>query len=561
MDVSRRVATVLLLATAVVVALLAAAPAPAGANYANPADAAFDVYAHHPLWQGAGAPKPPPALVRYYGVKLNPAKAFRRYTRSSRYFPGGAKFRLASDEFPNTVLDGSASRRFVGWDLLRLPYYGLNAYDWAEVSLHRDARLCLALGDRVEPEVRVAGYERAGVGVLAAADAVEIDGGPPALKVGLFCKDVAAGLVRLPRATLLNVQADFGYDVLLAEAGGVTPTRPPPPPGVGAVWPNAQCPDRLHDAWRTGDHDPADADTKGKTWRTWHPQIDPIYWCYYGHDHGTAPHFQSVPPRLGYTAWKNGRQLETHVGFKGYGLRSGNDNYYITVHASTSEMRRIRERFHTTTLAASSATTGEVFADLSCKGDFGFTFALAANFRQSPTTILTVGGVSQARLYNQVAQTPFEDRPKNAKRVNVWSGGPNTDRTVDLTDLPRGRYEVWDGGINFCTRSAHHRGMTVDIKVRVRSVSVGAAGWGWLCLAVARQLCRGWCCVGASAVPDCRAMVDRPGTRSESDFPSAPRVALLLSASRTVVVASSLCLPLPLWSWKMGMDLVHCRTP
>jgi len=262
MDVSHRVATVLLLATAVVVALLAAAPAPAGANHTNPADAAFDAHAHHPLWQGAGAPEPPPALVRYYGVKLNPAKAFRRYICFSRYFPGGAKFRLASDKFPNAVLDGFASRHFTGWDLLRLPLHGLDAYDWAEVSLHRAARLCLALGDRLEPNVRVAGHKRAGIGFLAATDSVEIDGGPPALKVGLFSKNMAAGLVRLPCATLLKVLEISEYGVLLAEARGVTPTRPPPPPGVRPVWPSAQCPESLHDAWQTGDHDPADADTK-----------------------------------------------------------------------------------------------------------------------------------------------------------------------------------------------------------------------------------------------------------------------------------------------------------
>lgn len=94
----------------------------------------------------------------------------------------------------------------------------------------------------------------------------------------------------------------------------------------------------------------------------------------------------------------------------------------------------------------------------------GFTFALAANFRTNPTNILTVGGTSQQRLYNEVAKTPFERRPKNAKRVNVWSGGPDTDRSVDLTDLPRGRYEVWEGGLGLCARSVHKRGMTVDIK-------------------------------------------------------------------------------------------------
>lgn len=46
----------------------------------------------------------------------------------------------------------------------------------------------------------------------------------------------------------------------------------------------------------------------------------------------------------------------------------------------------------------------------------------------------------------------------------MWSGGPNSDRSVDLTDLPRGRYEVWEGGLGLCATSVHKRGMTVDIK-------------------------------------------------------------------------------------------------
>lgn len=82
-----------------------------------------------------------------------------------------------------------------------------------------------------------------------------------------------------------------------------------------------------------------------------------------------------MPPRLGYTAWKNGRQDESHIGFKGYGLSAGPDDYYFTVHASTSEVRRIRERFHTITVAATDRATGETVADLSCKGDFGTSWA------------------------------------------------------------------------------------------------------------------------------------------------------------------------------------------
>lgn len=277
----RRVVAVVLTATATAVAALLAATIPVDANFAIPGDTAFDVYTHHPLWRGSGAPRPPPALVRYYGVKLEASRPGRRYTRSSRYLPKGSRFRRASDKFPYPILEGDADvDKFVGWDLLRLPYYGLDVYDWAHVALHRDARLCLALGDRLQPWLRLPGYEREGVAILPAGAGVTIDGGPPPNRVSLFCKEVSAGIVTLPRASRLGIPGRFGYDIILAEKGGVRPVRQPPPPGVRDIYPNTRCPDGLHELWRTGAHDSSDADTRGKTWRTWHPQVDPIYWWY-----------------------------------------------------------------------------------------------------------------------------------------------------------------------------------------------------------------------------------------------------------------------------------------
>lgn len=48
---------------------------------------------------------------------------------------------------------------------------------------------------------------------------------------------------------------------------------------------------------------------------------------------------------------------------------------------------------------------------------------------------------------------------------NVWDGSdPPGDKSVDTEDLPRGRYEAWEGGVGFCTKSKELRGVTVDIK-------------------------------------------------------------------------------------------------
>jgi len=201
--------------------------------------------------------------------------------------------------------------------------------------------------------------------------------------------------------------------------------------------------------------------------------------------------------------------------------------YYLTAHASTSEARRIRERHHTTTLAATARSTGETLADLSCKGDFGFTFVLGVEWRTRPHETLTVGGAAQARLARDAVRAPYVARRRNSKRVNVWSGTADTDPTVDQKDvrfggvarrcacrpptgsaprwlgaglvggvvwltrpcarlllrsvalyapllcfcrsfpcvcplqLPRGRYEKWAGGFDFCATA---NGFTLDIK-------------------------------------------------------------------------------------------------
>lgn len=349
-----------------------------GETINSAAESDFDVYRHHPLHAGGDGPEP--VLLKWYEVKLNERLTTQPRTRNSRYIPGGATYVMSEEKYPNNPLnDTAAANRYVGWDLLKLPYYGPEVDDWLRIGINRDARLCITLGWQLEEDISLPGWTRSGLAVAPEGTAVDLnDEMPQPEKAGVFCRDAPAGVVTIPRARLLYNRA-FGYDLLLGEADGSAPPRPAAPEGKEAVAPNTRCPDYLHDLWVTDAHDPDDADTAGKQWQSWHPQVDPIYWCYYGHDHGTAPFFMgSWRPKWHYTAWKNKYQSESHIGFKGYGLRSGGANYYFSVHASTSDMRRVHERFHTVTMTA--AVAGEVVADISCKGDFGFSFTLNRDF-------------------------------------------------------------------------------------------------------------------------------------------------------------------------------------
>lgn len=390
----RRVPSV---AAAAATAVVAAVTAVAGKTINSASESAFDVYRHHPLWAGGDGPQP--VLLKWYEVKLVSQRTTQPGTRSSRYIPGGAPYTMSEDAYPNAPLnDTAAAGRYLGWDLLKLPYYGADVDDWLRFAVNRDARVCLTLGWQLDEDLTLpGGWTRSGVGVAADGAAVDLnDDMPQPEKAGVFCRNVAAGVVTIPRAGLLSRRA-FGYDLLLGEADGSAPPRPAPPPGQPTVWPNVRCPAALHDLWMTPSHDADDADTAGKTWRTWHPQVDPVYWCYYSHDHGSAPHFMGGwAPKWHYTAWKNGRQSESHIGFKGYGLRSAGADWYFSAHASTSDMRRVHERFHTVTMTA--AVAGEVVADISCKGDFGFSFTLNKDFMRNVRRDAPGGGRGDASL-------------------------------------------------------------------------------------------------------------------------------------------------------------------
>lgn len=78
---------------------------------------------------------------------------------------------------------------------------------------------------------------------------------------------------------------------------------------------------------------------------------------------------------------------------------------------------------------------------------------------------IVVGGRAQQALFDEAEAIPYHNRSKNSKRLNVWDGAdPPGDTSVDTADLPRGRYEGWEGGIGLCTASANLRGVEVDIK-------------------------------------------------------------------------------------------------
>jgi hypothetical protein len=161
----------------------------------------------------------------------------------------------------------------------------------------------------------------------------------------------------------------FGRDtywVLLGEANGAPSATPPSPSGREVARPNQTCPSWVHDQYVTTGPD-------GRSYPTWHPQIDPVYWCYFRHEHGSdptlfSPAYQAI---YGYASAVDGAN-EAHAGFKSYVFDDAqNQRWLITHHFGTGSLERVCARFHTVDIAVLSQKTQEVQADLHFMADFG----------------------------------------------------------------------------------------------------------------------------------------------------------------------------------------------
>lgn len=121
-------------------------------------------------------------------------------------------------------------------------------------------------------------------------------------------------------------------------------------PSVGQL-----CPTWVHDLHVTTGPD-------GNTYPTWHPQVDPTYGCYFGHDHGADPHTSTVNPTLppfGYInavsrAGGNAHPVEAHAGFKVFTYECGQPGDQgpnqiaarVVIHMGTSGVARYTVPHH-----------------------------------------------------------------------------------------------------------------------------------------------------------------------------------------------------------------------
>lgn len=246
------------------------------------------------------------------------------------------------------------------------------------------------------------------------------------------------------------------------------------------VVPNETCPDWVHDLYVTEsrDGDVAAIHNELPYWRTWHPQIDPMFWCYFSHEHGSYP--GEYEPALGYTAWKtldnsttHKRQIESNEGFKVFAipLHEYEKFVVIVVHMHVSQPRRFTARHHTIILTVLDKQWNTEM-ELHFKMDFGFAHAS-----------LVGGGHIPFNNDEETIADELDEKYRFAgRRFNVLNIDDSYPTTVNTTFVLNGRatptienkhkilrgiYEQWTGPLNTCsgtTNMRRNRGFTFDVR-------------------------------------------------------------------------------------------------
>ena len=330
---------------------------------------------------------------------------------------------------------------YEGWDNLTTPKSDSARADWLTVRLNRAATVVLL-------------WKKPAAWTSTWTAAADVAGGYKAFK-----KSFSAGDFKLPSPG----KGIDAYELLFAESNekpSVAPGLPPQAPvGATVPTPNVDCPSWLHNMYNVTARD-------GKTYGTWHPQIDPVYWCYFKHEHGSDPALIGYKgAALEYVAKLFGDQAEIHEGFKGFVIRDDTTGvgWYINVHAETGFEHRVCTQFHTVVVAAvglkdtAQFAKGEVLAELGFKGDFGASIVNEKigdkEFVIKKTT--QAGGMpckDQQAIYDAL----IADKSKARKQIRVAA-----------EPFGNNGYEGWDGGLQKKLGFSFpdwHAGLLIDIQ-------------------------------------------------------------------------------------------------
>ena len=289
-----------------------------------------------PTWSPAPGPAPPsspasPTLLARYLVR-GPMPDYGLVRYQPRQFAVGRE--VDAGGWRSARVDDTGP--YAGWDVLNTPDREISTIlgldPWLELELNRPAQVAVVWRASSPPPNWLQGWTRGAE--------VRLNGA----RYPTYIRSAAAGPLRLgsvydPGTSGFSRDA---YLVLVGEDDGRSTPPPPVPVGRASPQPNQTCPPWVHDQYVTVGPD-------GQTYATWHAQIDPVYWCYFHHEHGSdpAPH----RPPFGYAAAR-GRVQENHEGFKVYTFKWEDKIAVVTHHFGTASAARAAcVRFHELDLA------------------------------------------------------------------------------------------------------------------------------------------------------------------------------------------------------------------
>lgn len=357
-----------------------------------------------------------PALIaRYHVMDVNESSSAITVW-DMQYWPRSMKTGLDIDPDPSSVAKVDSAGDYAGWDVLapstRWEFKNLGPdADWLRFTLNRPAEVAVAWRGGLPLPTWLGAWDSAGF--------VNVDGDT----VPVYEKSFPAGEVKLGSVEGHNGWRDM-YLVLLAEAGGSLSSKPKAPTGYSVPTVGATCPSWVHDLYWTEGPD-------GDPYGTWHPQIDPVYWCSFGHEHGSNPSLIPGSPMVPYEylADKLG-QSEPNVGFKEFTFKTDDAQHWVrfVVHAGTSSARRVCARFHTLYIQAYDMAGNEVYS-VGFKADYGA--AVATSDSGGGVLNPTNCGYSMQSLANSI---DFRERA-----INVGTDSNNYERWESRNDTPETR--------------------------------------------------------------------------------------------------------------------------
>ncbi len=352
-------------------------------------------------------------LVARYHVERDTAEGVEIEVRDMKYWPRSFRKGLDIEPDPDRTVAVDSPGRYGGWDVLspstrwEFLNYGPRD-DWMHFTLNRPAQVAVVWRDDEAPPAWLSGWDVGGTVIIDGDVRTVYEKAYPAGAVSLGTVEVSGDWRRM-------------YLVLLAEQNGRPSPAPPTPSGYEAR-PNTTCPPWVHDLYTTTGPD-------GREYGTWHPQIDPVYWCYFGHEHGSNPDLIPGSPKVPYqyTA-ERVPQLEPDAGFKEFIFKDMTGNYWVrfVIHSNSAHDRRVCARFHTLIVTIYDLAGNEKFS-ASFKNDYGAAFSTSdgGDVLLNPSGC----GYSMAALADEVGDY-------RSRSLNVGQASRNYERWASRDDIP-----------------------------------------------------------------------------------------------------------------------------